>query len=106
MSVMDMDLDSGLACLILLARLHGLPADPGQFRHQFGQSGDVFSDTKIILAARSLGLKAKKITSNWSRLRKTALPAIALHRDGNFFLVARIAREEEKILVHDPGQQQ
>ena len=103
---MDMDLDSGLACLILLARLHGLPADPGQFRHQFGQSGEVFSDTEIILAARSLGLKAKKITSNWSRLRKTALPAIALHRDGNFFLVARISREEEKILVHDPGQQQ
>ena len=30
--------DPGLDSLILIARLHGLPADSGQLRHQFGHA--------------------------------------------------------------------
>ena len=104
--MIEMDLDSGLVCLVLLARLHGLPADPSQLQHQYGQSGQSFSHVEIIRAGRSLGLKARLIMSDWSRLKKTALPAIAIHQDGHFFLVMKVAGEEAKILVHDPVSQQ
>jgi subfamily B ATP-binding cassette protein HlyB/CyaB len=104
--ITEMELDSGLACLILLARLHGLPADPSQLQHQFGQSGRSFSDMEIIRAARSLGLKAKRLSSQWSRLRKTPLPAIARRRGGDYHLVLKVAEKEEKVLAHDPAQRQ
>ncbi|MCU7806880.1 MAG: type I secretion system permease/ATPase, partial [Candidatus Thiodiazotropha sp. (ex Semelilucina semeliformis)] len=91
--------DSGLACLVLLARFHGLPADPDHLAHQRGQSGD-FKTQDIVLSAKSLGLKAKTVKSEWQRLEKTPLPAIARHKDGHFFILARI--EEDKVLIQDP----
>ena len=94
--------DSGLACLVILSRLHGLPADSGQLRHQFGQSGHVFTNAEILQSAKSLGLKARQIESNWTRLLNTPLPAIAIHNDGHYFLIAKIAKAEEKILIQDP----
>lgn len=69
--------DSGLACLVLLCRFLETGADPAQLLHQFGKSGEPFSTGDIIIAARSLNLRAKLITSSWQRLTKTPLPAIA-----------------------------
>ncbi|MFQ5661601.1 MAG: type I secretion system permease/ATPase [Gammaproteobacteria bacterium] len=97
-------MDTGLGCLIILSRLHGVPADAGQLHHQFGQSGRTFSPQEILRAAKSLGLKARLIQSNWPRLLKTRLPAIAVHADGRFFLIAQVSTEEDKVLIHDPRE--
>ncbi|MBI4006042.1 MAG: type I secretion system permease/ATPase [Gammaproteobacteria bacterium] len=95
--------DSGLVCVVILARLHGLPADARQLQHQFGESGKVFGPTEILRAAKSLGLKSKEINSDWSRLGKTQLPAIARHNDGHFFILARV--KDDKVLIQDPLEQ-
>ncbi|MGH8644007.1 MAG: type I secretion system permease/ATPase [Gammaproteobacteria bacterium] len=95
--------DTGLACLVLIARLHGLSADPGQLRHEFGESGKVFDTRDLLRAARWLGLKAKRVTSNWKRLAKTPLPAIACLNSGQFVLLAKFA--EDKVLYQDPRVQ-
>lgn len=95
----DKTIDTGLACLVMLARYHGLPADPDHLRHQRGTSDD-FSSREIVLSAKSPGLKAKSVQSAWGRLSKTPLPAIARHRDGHFFLLARA--EGDKVLIQDP----
>ena len=50
--------DTGLICLLILARFYDLPADGSQLRHQFAQSGQVLSDTDLLRAAKHLGLKA------------------------------------------------
>ena len=50
--------DSGLTCLLIIARFHDLPADGSQLRHQFAQSGQVLSDAELLRAAKHLGLKA------------------------------------------------
>ncbi len=94
--------DTGLACLILISHLHGLPADAAQLRHQFGISGQPFSILEILRAAKSLGLKSKELTSSWSRLIKTQLPAIAQHIDGHFFILAQT--KEDKVLIQDPHE--
>ena len=93
-------LDTGLLCLVNLAKLHNLPADADHLRHAFSNAGQTFTETEIILAGRELGLKVRGLDSDWKRLTKTALPAIAQHVDGHWLIVAAI--DDDKVLVHDP----
>ena len=50
--------DSGLLCLLLLARYFGIPASGEQLRHQFGEPSKTLSDTDLLRAAGHLGFKA------------------------------------------------
>lgn len=95
--------DSGLACLVMLARFHGIAASPQQLAHEYAQSGHSFGKAEILLAARALGLKAKPARSLAERLPHCPLPAIALDHDGHFFIIARI--DGDKALIHDPVAQ-
>ena len=62
-------IDTGLICLLILARFYDLPADGSQLRHQFAQSGQALSDTDLLRAAKHLGLKAGQRTADWNALR-------------------------------------
>lgn len=95
-------IDTGLACLVMITRLYELPADPGTLRHQFGESGKLLSSTDILRAAKEMGLKARLIASNWSRLtKKTLLPCIAQTHDGRYIIVGKVS--DGKILIQDPN---
>lgn len=63
--------DTGLICLLILARFYDLPADGAQLRHQFAQSGQVLSDTDLLRAAKHLGLKAGLRKTQWDTLSGT-----------------------------------
>jgi subfamily B ATP-binding cassette protein HlyB/CyaB len=93
-------LDPGLACLIMLARFHGVAAEPAQLAHEFG-AGRPFGVTEILLAAKKLGLKAKQVATDASRLAATPLPALALGREGDYFILAKV--EGDAALIHDPA---
>ncbi|MFL2687035.1 MAG: type I secretion system permease/ATPase [Alphaproteobacteria bacterium] len=93
--------DSGAACLVLLLRFFGMPGDVESIRHEFGQSATPLETQDIIRAARKIGLKSRPIKSNWDRLQKTSLPAIAKLKDGKFIILGQIA--EDKVLVQEPG---
>jgi subfamily B ATP-binding cassette protein HlyB/CyaB len=93
-------IDSGLACLLVLARFHGVSADATQLAHLFQEKGKPFAAQEILLAAKSLKLKAKAIESDVSRLLKLPLPAIAMDHDGGFLVLARA--DAHNVLVHDP----
>ena len=80
-------IDSGLACLTMLARFHGVAAEPAQLAHEFGE-GQPFGVAQILLAAKQLGLKAKPVKTSFERLATTPLPAMALAGDGRFFILA------------------
>ncbi|HEC19585.1 MAG TPA: type I secretion system permease/ATPase [Gammaproteobacteria bacterium] len=96
-------IDSGLSCLLILARLHGVSAEQQQLQHEFSATGEAFDTGDILRAAKLLGLKARSVTSNWSKLSKTTLPVIARHKDGHFFVLAKM--DEEKVLIQDPLEQ-
>ena len=91
--------DTGLLCLLILARFYDLPADGAQLRHQFAQSGEVLSDTGLLRAAKHLGLKAGVLTANWNKLAGIPLPAMAKRSDGRYVVLAKL--EGEKVLVVD-----
>lgn len=104
-------MDTGLNCLVAIARFHRLPAEPDQLSHQFGIHGQVFSDTELLLSAKALTLKAKVIRPKVSELSNAALPAIAKTVDGHYIILARTAMDSEdstsndktpsKVLIHD-----
>ena len=81
--------DSGLACLLMLARFHNVPASAEQLSHEFTEDGRAFGRTELLLAAKQLGLKAKATLSKPDRLQHLPLPAIAVDRGGHFFILAR-----------------
>ncbi|HEX5545485.1 MAG TPA: cysteine peptidase family C39 domain-containing protein, partial [Nitrospira sp.] len=94
--------DSGLTCLLIIARFHDLPADGSQLRHQFAQSGQVLSDAGLLRAAKHLGLKAGLLKTTWSKLQGTPLPAVAKRAESRYVVLAKV--EGEKVLVQDPVQ--
>jgi subfamily B ATP-binding cassette protein HlyB/CyaB len=99
-TVQSEPIDTGLACLAMLARFHGVAAEPAQLVHEFGDGGR-FGLTQILLAAKKMGLKAKPVKTPLERLSTTPLPAMAQGRDGSFFIVAKV--EGDTLLIHDPA---
>jgi subfamily B ATP-binding cassette protein HlyB/CyaB len=103
--------DFGLHCLSLLARIHGVVADPAQLAHQHVPAGGRAGVAELLLAAKSLGLRAKAAMLTAERLAATPLPAIAQDRQGGFFVLAGIqpASPSEagpgagRVLIHDPA---
>jgi ATP-binding cassette, subfamily B, bacterial HlyB/CyaB len=93
-------IDTGVACLVMLARLHNVAASSDQLCHQLSANSSALGQTELLLAARKLGLKARWVNTTLSRLDRTPLPAIAMDRDGSFFIIAKL--DAGKALIHDP----
>ncbi|MCK1785106.1 type I secretion system permease/ATPase [Pseudomonas sp. TNT11] len=98
----ELPLDTGLACLVVLARLHDIAVSAEQLAHEFGPEGRSCAKQELLLAAMKSGLKAKAIRTTTGRLNQTPLPAIATDLDGTFFIIARV--DQGKALIHDPRQ--
>lgn len=96
----DPRVDTGLLSLVLVARYFGLPADAAQLKHRFAKPGELFAGPELLQAARHLGLKARHVASRFDRLINTPLPAIARHKDGHYFVLAKI--DGDKVLIQDP----
>ncbi|MFJ2456723.1 type I secretion system permease/ATPase [Pseudomonas protegens] len=94
------ELDTGLACLVMLARFHNLAASAEQLSHEFSVYKQLSGQAQLLLAARKLGLKAKAVKTSLARLGSTPLPAIAIDREGRFFIIARL--DQGKVLIQDP----
>lgn len=106
-------MDSGLSSLLMIASFHGIAADEARLKHEFG--AEPFSAEKILLAAKSLGMKAKLVAQLPERLDRAPLPAIALDRDGGFFILAKYdqgnngtseatADSVPRLLIQRPGE--
>ena len=110
-----MTVDTGVHSLALIAKFHQLPVSTEQIVHEFGQPGRYFSNTEILLAAKSLKLRAKILSVNPTELENRVLPAIGRSKDGHYFVIARFANESSseksdtlseqtntKILIQNP----
>jgi len=92
-------LDAGLALLLLIAHFHGVAAEPAQLRHNAALQGKAFSEDDLVLAARSLELRARAVPFEAKRLDRLPLPALAMDRDGRHFILAGI--KDETALVQE-----
>lgn len=99
-------MDSGLLSLLMIARHHGIAADEAQLRHEFGPKP--FTVERILLGAKRLGMKAKLVTQAPDRLNRAPLPAIAIDKEGNFFIAVKFGYDsgdntKPRILTQQPG---
>lgn len=87
---------AGLQALALAARLHQVAADPAALQHQLGKSpGEALTPDDLLLAAKHLGLSAKRSRSSVERL------ALALMRDGSFVVLAQC--DAQRVLLQRFG---
>jgi subfamily B ATP-binding cassette protein HlyB/CyaB len=91
--------DAGLSALVLIARLHGIAADPAQLRHQAGLHEARLSDEDLLRAAKRLGLKARIVGWGPDRLKHLSLPALAFDSQGKHFVLAKVS--EDKALIQE-----
>ena len=92
--------DSGLEALVTLLHFQGVAADREQIRHRLGTAK--IGTPEMLRCAKDLGLKTRAYRTDWSRLARTPLPAIAALRDGGFMVVAKAG--EDKVLVQLPQE--
>ncbi|WP_423383701.1 type I secretion system permease/ATPase [Burkholderia sp. LMG 32019] len=95
--------DPGLIALVLIAQYHGIAANAEQLRHEASShSGQLVVDD-LELAARSLGLKVRRVHVTAERLMETPKPALMLDESGRHFVLA--ACDAEKALIVEAGAQ-
>jgi subfamily B ATP-binding cassette protein HlyB/CyaB len=83
--------DAGLTSLVLIAHFHSIPAEADQLRHAAALQGDgIFREADLVLAARSLGMRARAVAMQPERLDRLPLPALVMDRDGRHFIIAAI----------------
>ncbi len=92
--------------MVLMARHHGIAVDEARLRHEFGQ--ERFSTERILLAAKHLGMSAKAIEQDPDRLERAPLPAIAIDKEGNYFIAVKFGydggdKTRPKIVIQRPG---
>ncbi len=100
--------DAALACLALVARFHGVAAEPAQLRHTLGLTADAGA-ADVLLAAKRLGLKAKAGRLDLGRAVNGLLPLpciIGLKSEeqpatAGFAVLAKA--EGGRFVLHDPG---
>ncbi|MDP2875891.1 MAG: type I secretion system permease/ATPase, partial [Holophaga sp.] len=80
--------------------------DEAQLRHEFGPK--LFSKETILLAAKHLGMTAKVVEQEEARLDRAPLPAIAIDKQGNYFIAVKFGYEggdktRPKMITQQPG---
>lgn len=89
--------DPGLAALVLIARFHGIAVDQEQIRHHFAILNGAAKEPDLVLAARSIGLKARSVKLASDRISTTPFPALVLCKSGQHFILA--GGDAEKALI-------
>ena len=102
-------IDTGLVGLLLIARHHQIAATLEQLRHEFSPAvkelGEeaLFGDQEILLAAKSLELRAKKLRLALDDIDGAILPALCKSTRGDYFILAgkRTPNDEPSAIARD-----
>jgi subfamily B ATP-binding cassette protein HlyB/CyaB len=93
--------DPGLIGLIMIAHFHNIATDLESLRRRFtppvSQLGrrEFFGDQEIILAAKSLELRAKQLKLDLNNIDERILPALCKDKEGNYFILAKTVTGKE-----------
>jgi subfamily B ATP-binding cassette protein HlyB/CyaB len=110
-------IDTGLISLIMMATVHQIKVDGQHILHEFGT--DKYTSSRLLLAAKSLGMTGKELRQKKERIDKTPFPCLAEDKNGDFFIVIRCLTEppldatlsiekspfaQQKFLIQKPGK--
>jgi len=95
-------IDTGIVALAILAAVHEKPIDVEEIRREYVEPGAFAGRDDLLRAAKGEGFKARYIATNFARLARSPLPAIAEAADGGFFILARV--DPDGVLVQEVGR--
>ncbi|MFM0074598.1 type I secretion system permease/ATPase [Paraburkholderia sediminicola] len=95
--------DAGLTALVRIARFHGIAADAEQLRHTAGIASNSFTASDLLLAARSIGLKARRVKVTAERLARASFPALVLDQAGEHFILAGCDAQKALVMEANAG---
>ena len=97
---------TGLGCLVIVARHHGLHTTVSQLIHDNMLTGPEVSVAELIKSASGAGLKAKAVHLTWNELNqlKKALPAIVRLEHGGCMVLLRLegTGDTVRLVLQDP----
>lgn len=96
--------DAGLVALVLIAECHGIAANADQLRHAAAVHSAQLDVQELELAARSLGLKTRRVRVSPDRLARTPMPTLMLDANGHHFVLAGC--EGDRALIVEAGASQ
>jgi ATP-binding cassette, subfamily B, bacterial HlyB/CyaB len=100
---------SGLECLVVVARQHGLHLTASQLTHDNLLTGGEVSSADLIRCANTAGLSAKSVQLDWKGLRelKKALPVIVKLNNGAHMVLLRLDGDRNhdhvRVVLQDPN---
>lgn len=92
--------DTGLACIVIIARFYQKALTTDQIAHEFAVNGERITQDAILLAFKKIGFKAQRVSADLKNLSVIPLPAIAEDVNGGYFILAKF--DQGKVLIHDP----
>lgn len=97
------NIDTGLACLVIAAKLLDIPADQEQLKRAFIVENKPMDKLTLLRAAKELGLKARLNRTTVEKLPHLPLPCIGILNDGSFLVLGRSDGKRIALLnPHDP----
>lgn len=98
---------SGLDCLVIVARQHGLHLTTSQLIHDNVLGDQEVALPELLRCANASGMTAKAVKLDWKGLShlKKALPAIVRLRDGSHMVLLRLDGDEDnvRVVLQDPN---
>ena len=92
--------DTGLACLILVSRILGIPADENSLRQEFVIDKTAIDAGDICKAAKKLKLKARMVKPDIGKINHLTLPSNAVCQNDSYVVILRC--DGTKFLLFDP----
>ena len=94
-------LDSGLECLVFVARFHNIPVSTEAVRHEHPPRGECMDSLEILRAAKSIKLKAKEADKDFDELSILPTPSMFLGRVSDGTALIRDPRKDRAELIKE-----
>lgn len=91
--------DTGMQCMITIAKYYGIGADADQLRHALALGSENIGDQELLRIARKLKLKAACEKVSTEMLSKMSAPVILKYKDGKYVILVRA--EKPRFLILD-----
>ncbi len=98
------NIQSGLFCAALAAKLHGNPISIEQIKHHFSRSGGRLMPIELARIFQEIGFKAQPAVKKLSQVKPGFFPIVAELKDGDFILLGTKNEEDGKIFVQRAGE--
>jgi ATP-binding cassette, subfamily B, bacterial HlyB/CyaB len=98
---------SGLGCLVIIARHHGLDLSVSQLAEQRQGDDRELSIAELLKVAKSVGLQARSLRPDWKGLvaLSKALPVLVTLKNGRSMVLTRLELDNEpaRVVLEDPN---